>query len=229
MERFDIFGPSARSKYVAVPGDGNGLFSSISLAVFGSIGFHSIVRSDACAYAEGNWEFYHLYAHVDADKDAYLSEMRRNMVWGTSLEISALSALYKRRIIVVQDGINISDMGLSNDPQPIYLRFSNGNHYDLYLERPFNVSLSRDDDIVPLQGRRMTYAQSLKSQPKPAAQSVVPAADSPIPAKRPFKPHWPELPPVRCQTPQPPTPANQVRPRVKAWLRHINNASTSTA
>ena len=179
------------------------------------------LRGTAVNHVDRFWEFYFpsvtslfephtshrtvaFQAQVDAHKDEYRKTMSKQGEWGSTAEISALAKVLERRIIVLQAGVVICDVGTITDAPWIVLRFSSGNLYDVYPRPPQNVDYSRPSTS--------TLECPDEPPPPPPLQSGTPSNNEwpplPSPSKRPKVPQ-PRNPKRRRNTKSPTPPDTQ--------------------
>ncbi|KAM0786060.1 hypothetical protein ACM66B_006871 [Microbotryomycetes sp. NB124-2] len=89
-------------------GDGNCLFRALSDQLTGNEASHSLIRHQVCEYLAQNAERYSPYVDSDAVPGGYqghVASMRQLGTYGTDIELTAFSHLFKRSVKVFQPGL----------------------------------------------------------------------------------------------------------------------------
>ncbi len=114
-----------------VGGDGNCFFRSVCDQLEGSEDNHFYYRALACDYIEENKDFIKFFIEDDIPIEKYISDMRRDGVWGGNIEIYSLSQtlnvnfyifLYDRPMYIVKN------FEIPN--RNIYLSYHDAMHYN---------------------------------------------------------------------------------------------------
>lgn len=84
-----------------VQGDGNCLFRSVSLQVYGDETWHDRVREECLEFMAKDRD--HFINFIDGDFGEYIAAKRRNGCFGDNPEIQAMAELYNRPVIVLTD------------------------------------------------------------------------------------------------------------------------------
>ncbi|KAK4053642.1 hypothetical protein OIO90_003881 [Microbotryomycetes sp. JL221] len=89
-------------------GDGNCLFRALSDQMMGNESSHAIIRHQVCEYLAQNADRYSPYVDEDSVPGGFqghVASMRQLGTYGTDIELTAFSHLYKRSIKVFQPGL----------------------------------------------------------------------------------------------------------------------------
>ncbi len=136
----------------SIKGDGNCLFRSISFILFGTEANHTQVRSVLVKFVEMNNSYFKPYCFPSTVK-SHTNKMKNNCVWGTHVEIFALSMYFNKPVFVILDkgysNYYWAKMFLSQKPDLSFptdcqlntqvdinhfeLCHVNNNHYDISL------------------------------------------------------------------------------------------------
>lgn len=139
---YDDFIAALRRKNLEIKeqkGDGNCLFRSVALQVYGDSNCHVEVRKNCMDYMEREREYFQPFLPMDEDFEAYISRKRQDKVHGNNPELQALSEIYNRPIEIFcpQNGgepINIFQSELKTSDLPIRLSYEDGNHYNAIID-----------------------------------------------------------------------------------------------
>eukprot|EP01041_Mallomonas_annulata_P010932 gene10932-22823_t len=141
-DRYNHYISTLRShglEIVAIPGDGNCLFRSISHQVYGDDSYHDIVREKCLDYMEVDAGFFSQFVEGGMQSFArYVAAKRRNAVWGDDPEIQALCELYDRpaEIWAYDSQLGARKLRTFHDSngrvgrEPMRLSYYGGGHYD---------------------------------------------------------------------------------------------------
>ncbi|MCQ2816642.1 MAG: hypothetical protein MJ252_05165 [archaeon] len=77
-------------------GDGNCLFRSISIQIYGKEEYHEILREKCMDYIEEEKNYFQQF--IEGDIEEYIKMKRVPGVWGDDIELQALSEIYNRPI-----------------------------------------------------------------------------------------------------------------------------------
>lgn len=132
------------SKCHQIRGDGNCMFRALSYAVTGRQIYHSIVRAKILSHMKEMEELF--CSHMDSSFVEYLArtKMNKNGVWGTDVEILSAASLLRTDIYVYTKLGNthkwykfsrtMLDGKLPDNDCSIYIKHTNGVHYDVVLD-----------------------------------------------------------------------------------------------
>ena len=132
------------SKCHQIRGDGNCMFRALSYAVTGRQIYHSIVRAKILSHMKEMEELF--CSHMDSSFVEYLArtKMNKNGVWGTDVEILSAASLLRTDIYVYTKLGNthkwykfsrtMLDGKLPDNDCSIYIKHTNGVHYDVALD-----------------------------------------------------------------------------------------------
>ncbi len=91
-------------RVINVDGDGNCLFRTVSLFLNGDQNGYSILRKEAVDHIRRNWNTLQNFVFVNDEflkkREEYCKYMSRDKVFGTSLEIMALSEVKKLKFVI---------------------------------------------------------------------------------------------------------------------------------
>lgn len=139
---YDDFIAALRRKNLEIKeqkGDGNCLFRSVALQVYGDSNCHVEVRKNCMDYIEREREYFQPFLPMDEDFEAYINRKRQDKVHGNNPELQALSEIYNRPIEIFcpENGgepINIFQSELKTNDLPIRLSYEDGNHYNAIID-----------------------------------------------------------------------------------------------
>lgn len=84
-----------------VQGDGNCLFRSVSIQIYGDETWHDRVREECMDFIEKDREHFQAFV-AEEDFDSYVRRKRRGGTFGDNTEIQAMAELYNRPVIVFE-------------------------------------------------------------------------------------------------------------------------------
>ncbi|KAF0700298.1 Aste57867_9176 [Aphanomyces stellatus] len=150
---------------VAVEGDGNCLFRSVSHQLYGDDRHHLLVRKFCMDYMELEKEYFEPF--IVGDMPAflrYVAHKRQDAVWGDDPELQAICEFYDRSAQVfaydAQGGAKRLRTFHENIRRPsICLSFYGGGHYDSIVGRDHRPHLIPEPPGV-YEARRLAIAQS---------------------------------------------------------------------
>jgi len=119
--------------------DGNCLFRAVSEAVYGDPEMHLQVRLLCVEHICKERAFFARY--ITEDFDSYIARKRQPGAHGNNVEITALSELYCRPVLVYcydAEPLNTFQPKSFSAAEPIHLSYHSGNHFNalLDLDRP---------------------------------------------------------------------------------------------
>ena len=135
--------------------DGNCVFSAFSHQIYGDPAFHFLIRDKCCTFMEKSREQFEPYIFTDSnlysDFSEYLTYMRAPGIWGSQLEIEALSRMYQRKIEIYDQQttprITCDEIvTYNNDLPPIRISFRNRVHYDSVVTDDHGQTVVNSDD-----------------------------------------------------------------------------------
>jgi hypothetical protein len=142
-------------KFVLKPalGDGNCLFRSVSLQVFGDEEWHDRVREQAIDWISKNKD--HFEDFVSGDFNRYVEQKKHLGTYGDNPEIQAIAELYNRPVIVVDGDETITvDNTTTSTSRPIMneknimeVEFPQG---EKRLLRTLNIFHGKYEDAMPI-------------------------------------------------------------------------------
>jgi OTU-like cysteine protease len=139
--KFEVFARYIESRglrMTAVAPDGNCLFRSVALQVYGDVGAHVILRQRCMDFMASSRNEYEPFVG-DVGFERYIAAKRRDgcesrQAWGGHLEVQAMSEMFSTPIEIynVDSGepVNIFHQGYRSDDVPVRLSYHNGNHYN---------------------------------------------------------------------------------------------------
>ena len=136
--------------------DGNCLFSSFGHQIYGNPGLHGPIRDICCAFMELHPEKFESFINVDTDLytdySQYLTYMRKPGIWGSQVEIEALSQIYQRKV-EIYDQTTIpritcdAHVTYNNEFHPIRISFRNRVHYDSVVTNDHGDTILKSADF----------------------------------------------------------------------------------
>ena len=135
--------------------DGNCVFSAFSHQIYGDPSFHLLIRDKCCTFMEKSKEKFQPFISKDSnlysDFSEYLTYMRTPGIWGSQLEIEALSRMYHRKVEIYDQQTTPrltcdEDVSYRNDLPPIRLSFQNRVHYDSVVTADHVWTVVNSDD-----------------------------------------------------------------------------------
>ncbi len=104
LEKKIISGNEEKFMGCDVLSDGNCLFRAVSFFLYGHQDAHHVLRKETITYIRKNWLKVKDYIFVDNDSlknvDSYCDYMSKSGVYGTSVEILALSEIKKIKFLI---------------------------------------------------------------------------------------------------------------------------------
>ncbi|CAI8027436.1 OTU domain-containing protein 4 [Geodia barretti] len=131
----------------AIAKDGSCLFRAVAEQVLLSQSYHHHVRLQCADYISRHRDDFKEFLTVKLDE--YLRRLRIGQLWGGEVELVVFSKMYRRSIVVYNQQVNQVQEQIFLTPEdeaagrrteelidPIYLAYTDGNHYDsVYLRK----------------------------------------------------------------------------------------------
>lgn len=135
----DLILTAQRQVRVEMPGDGNCLFRAVAFALRGTQQEHGRIRRQVVAY---EWHHQSDFATFVPDMpfDKYVQHMANDGVWGSELELQAMSRLFNVQFrilsaskppVVIDSSARHSGAGAQ---KTVLLWFAHGEHFDLVID-----------------------------------------------------------------------------------------------
>lgn len=122
-------------RIVEVEGDGNCLFRSISVQLFGlnGVGSHLDVRKRAIQFMVMNREDFEPFLEDDEKWDDYITRMSKDGSWGGHLELTALSRVFEIDITIHHLGLPRFELKTGYDGKPRKVEFHISYHDGVFF------------------------------------------------------------------------------------------------
>ena len=139
-------------RIVAVEGDGNCLFRSVSHQIYGDDAYHALVRAACCNYMEAEASFFEQFVEGNReDFMHYVAMKRRNAVWGDDPEVQAMCEIYDRPAEIwaydhrtgarkLRTFHESPNGDVAHTGEPMRLSYYGGGHYDSLVRAPAAAS-----------------------------------------------------------------------------------------
>ena len=128
--------------YIRIKGDGNCLFRAISFFEYNHQENHLVLRCNIIDYMICNRVlFVHYISSNEGSFDDYISNMRKEGIWGTYCEVIAYSKL--RNINIHLHILNNEDQIINQNVNNewLHLFYNDHNHFDLFKQNVININI----------------------------------------------------------------------------------------
>lgn len=139
-----------------IRGDGNCLFRAVSLFLHNTQDNYPLLREETVKYIRRNWETVknHIVVNVDPDlvsQRAYCYNMRKDGTYGSSVEMLAMSEIYKIKFDIYTQVTNKTNGNVSTLETPTVVSLENRNHKkNINLLLSGNIEKGHFELLVPV-------------------------------------------------------------------------------